>query len=145
MTMGCCCLSPDIDELKQDPSVQGCIRTTAFAQVTYYKSRPNFILKRIVNGYGGDVVYIKENSLVHISCCSCCTSEFPMKNMTKYDVITNEAVDLIGQAIYIDNGVAITFQETDDKISFVVLSSPVIEEFISSLSQNAPPQQAIFH
>lgn len=141
--MGCCfCLSPNIEELRKDPSIQSCIKTTRFAQVTYYKSMPNVALKKIVNVYSGDIVYIQENNLVHISCCSCCTSRFPIKNIIKYDIVKNQSVVLFRtEAMYVDNGVAITFQETDDRFSLVVFSSPVIEEFVSHLSQNAPPQQ----
>ena len=142
--MGCCCCKfPDIEELKKDPSVQACIRTTSFATVTSYKSRPNVALKRIVNNAGGDVVFIREGQLGYISCCSCCQAEFPLKDMVKYIPVKNQHVTLNGprKLMYVDNGVSITFQETEDKFTNIVFSSPEADEFFDVLSRNAPTQE----
>ena len=142
--MGCCCCkSPDIEELKKDPSVQACIRTTSFATVTSFKSRPNVAFKSIVNNTGGDVVFIREGQFGYISCCSCCQAEFPLKDMVKYIPVKNQHVTLNDprRFMYVDNGVSITFQETEDKFTNIVFSSPEADVFFDVLSRNAPTQE----
>ena len=146
--MGCCCCKfPDIEELKKDPSVQACLRTTSFATVTSYKSRPNVAFKVIINYGGGEVVFIREGQLgyMYTSCCSCFQGEFPLKDMVKYIPVKNQHVTPNGplSLMYVDNGVSITFQETEDKFTNIVFSSPEADEFLDVLSRNAPSQETL--
>ena len=47
--------------------------------------------------------------------------------------------------MYVDNGVSITFQETEDKFTNIVFSSPEADEFFDVLSRNAPTQEKMAH
>ena len=136
--MGCCfCKPPAIELVRDDPTVLGCVKATAYGQVTLNRKWPNVAIKRIINGFGGDVIYFRKDHLGHISCCSCCDTQYPLDKISKVEVIRNQMVGMGGQkALYINVGVRVIVQHDEDSYTLITFRTPEAEEFVSKLSRD---------
>ena len=136
--MGCCCCKPPAIELvREDPTILGCVKATRYGEVTLNRKWPYVAIKRIINGFGGDVIYFRKDHLGHISCCSCCETQYPLTKISKVEVVRNQLVGLgAGKAIFLDLGVVVTVQHDEDRYTVIAFGTPEAEEFVSKLSRD---------
>ena len=134
---GCCCKSPDIDALNEDPSVIDSIRATSFGRATL-SSDGTWVISRYINTAGGDVVYYTNDSLGLLQSCLG-DAQYPLSDIDKVELIQGDGIKLGKKRIPLHGsdgrGVKITFKQSGGHYTIIAFGSPNAGEFVSKLSR----------